>query len=113
MDWPTAVDGASATPDLIMATANKVDRHPPTPAAIADAWIANSCRTDDEDPRVIRSERYFFQNIASGIQTAEDEDIWRRMGIKRAPFLSRAEYDSAIDKLESRYGTIRDLQKNG
>ncbi|MHC4669893.1 MAG: hypothetical protein ACYTFD_16000 [Planctomycetota bacterium] len=103
--WPECDEEGKPTGiDLLLAAANQPEKIPPEPCAIADAWIANSRRTDTECESVRRSERYFFHNVAADIRTPDDAAIWPRMVAAGAEFLERAEYAGAIAKLQSGVG---------
>lgn len=91
IDWPNGPDGQPADFDVILATVTKPEAEPPTPRAVADAWISQN----DE------YERYFFNNVKHGIRTPDDLDIWRRIE-ERAPRWIKAEsYREAIDTLRA------------
>jgi len=68
--WPTKVlTGEPADSDVILATATRPNEEPPSAETVASAWV------NQNEGR----ERYFFNNVGSGIRTAQDAEIWRRI----------------------------------
>lgn len=76
MSWPKTTAGKPVDFDLLLATGNVV--HSPTVSAVAKAWLEHG------------EEEYFFNNVATGIQTPLDAAIWRRLSGKRWPEKYRA-----------------------
>lgn len=88
--WPLLVrEGASIPVDVILATATKAQRTPPTAIEIADAFIAQHGS----------HERYFFENVRNGIRTADDHAIWERMREKSPTWINRQAYLAASEVL--------------
>lgn len=90
--WPmTALDGASANVDIILATATKPRPTPPSAEDIAEAWV-------DQNNR---HERYFFENVRHGIRTSDDGLIWRRIEQRNPDWLDDPAYAEAIGILQA------------
>lgn len=97
--WPSTPDGSAADFDVILATATKPEMAPPTPRAVADAWIAQGDGF----------ERYFFENVRHGIRTPDDGDIWKRIEERLPPWLKTSTYERAVEILRAEAKT-RDQQ---
>lgn len=90
--WPVSMtDGAPVVADVILAAATQAEASRPSPSQIADAWIEQNNG----------KERYFFQNVQSGIRTADDQAIAQRL-IARAPaWIGSETYASALEQLST------------
>jgi hypothetical protein len=88
--WPTDADDAPVELDIILATATIPEIEQPTAKAVADAWI----RQRDG------YERYFIENVRSGIRTADDLHIWARIEEQAPSWLVTADiYTEALTLL--------------
>jgi len=87
----TTVDGSPPDMDVILATATQPAPTRPSPAGIADAWIAQHGG----------HERYFFENVRHGIRTPEDGLIWRRIEERAPPWLQSGAYGQAVSLLRA------------
>ena len=95
--WPVEADGAPLEIDLVLATATKPRPETSRPEAneIADAWIEQ----DDGN------EQYFLENVANGIRTSNDLEIWRRIEERKPRWLTRQDViQEAIDLLRKESG---------
>ncbi len=90
--WPKVVEESKPIDaDIILATVTKpTSKTIPNAIQIAKAWIEQSKGY----------EKYFFNNIKSNIQTAEDLDIWKAIKQHNPEWLKKSEYSSAIEILE-------------
>lgn len=93
--WPDGLDGQPAEFDVILATATKPEPEPPTPHAVANAWV-DQCA---------RHEKYFFNNVRHGIRTPEDADIWSRIEERSPPWINAEPYREAIETLREEAAT--------
>lgn len=89
--WPTVDGGTPADFDVILGVATKGQASPPTPEAVADAWV----------DRHNGQERYFFENVHHGIRSSDDGLIWARIESKQPSWLACPAYTSAIAMLRA------------
>jgi hypothetical protein len=95
--WLKANGDSSYQPDVILAIANKPESPLPTPKTIATAWITNRKDEPGKD-----YENYFFRDVEHGIQTPDDDEIWKIIKSEKPKWLANNEYKKAIKILEGK-----------
>jgi hypothetical protein len=89
--WPTLPNGMLADFDVILGTSTRRESTRPTANMIADAWVHQSHH----------HERYFFENVKSGIRTSKDLDIWMRIEEQSPPWINQSIYGEAMNILRN------------
>jgi hypothetical protein len=82
--WPKNATGRPVKFDVLLATSNVI--HNPSIKRVATAWLAHG------------HEDYFFENVAAGIRTPLDRQIWRYMARAKS---WREDYPVATQALKS------------
>jgi hypothetical protein len=83
------IDSGTMDFDVILATATQPEKSPPSAAQVANAWLDQTGG----------HENYFFNNVAHGIRTPDDLDIWAKLKAADRPWLASAHYAAAIATL--------------
>ena len=85
--WPASPELQSSGIGALLATATRPAGVRPTPNMMAEAWADKG------------SEEYFFNNVACGIRTADDEAILKRLRELRPEWAEDVRYANAVAAL--------------